>query len=128
SRCDGAEGQWHTEQIPGRARRDAGRFQARVRTPSRRGSARRRNLPRHLPFLGQSHAAETRQGSFPPRPRRREGGLSRDAAAGAELTSIRDDLRNRRLPGWSLYENVSRETFLVQENEMRIAGEDLSCK
>ena len=67
-------------QIPRRARRHPGGFQARVRTASRRSSSRRRDLSGHVPVLGQGDAAEARQGSVPARPGRRRRGVPRDAA------------------------------------------------
>ena len=79
------------------ARRDPRRFQARIRALPRRGYSRRRNLPRHLPILGQGDAPEARQGSLPPRPRRRRGGLSRDAAAGGKLMADADCARGFEL-------------------------------
>jgi phosphoribosylaminoimidazole-succinocarboxamide synthase len=57
-----------------------------VRTSSRQNSSRRRDLSRHLPLLGQGHTEKTRQGSLPPRPRRRRGRLSRDPSPGVQLS------------------------------------------
>ncbi len=71
----GAQDQHGPAPAPGAPRAPAGRFQARVRAPRPEAFPRRRDLPGHVPALGQSEQGEARQGPVPPRPGRRRGSV-----------------------------------------------------